>query len=119
MLNVNSNPNIMARIPIMILLAVNPASINVIPKKNKLIPIMIDTTPELKTGKIIKINPKIMDNIPDILIGSIVFPPNFFMFTFSSEKYKNSKSNTLFRILFIIYVIYFFILSFFGVIVFG
>ena len=69
MLNVNSNPNIMARIPIMILLAVNPASINVIPKKNKLTPIMMDTTPELKIGKIIKINPKIMDNIPDILFG--------------------------------------------------
>ena len=101
MLNVNSNPNIMARIPIMILLAVNPASINVIPKKNKLTPIMMDTTPELKIGKIIKINPKIMDNIPDILImdnipdilfGSIFFPPNFVVFTFSSENYKIQKA---------------------------
>ena len=86
MLNVNSNPNIMARIPIMILLAVNPASINVIPKKNKLTPIMMDTTPELKIGKIIKINPKIMDNIPDILFGSIFFPPNFVVFTFKIQK---------------------------------
>ena len=69
MLNVNSNPNIMARIPI-----------------------MMDTTPELKIGKIIKINPKIMDNIPDILFGSIFFPPNFVVFTFSSENYKIQKA---------------------------
>ena len=96
MLNVNSNPNIMARIPIMILLAVNPASINVIPKKNKLTPIMMDTTPELKIGKIIKINPKIIDNIPDILFASMFFPPNFVIFTFSSEKYKNSKKQYAF-----------------------
>ena len=75
MLNVNSNPKMIARIPIIILNAVNPANINAIPKNNKLIPIMMDTTPELKIGKIIKINPKIIDNIPDILCGSIFFPP--------------------------------------------
>ena len=75
MLNVNSNPKMIARIPIIILNAVNPANINAIPKNNKLIPIIIDTTPELKIGKIIKINPKIIDNIPDILFGSMFFPP--------------------------------------------
>ena len=62
-----------AKIPIIILLAVNPANSTAIPKNIKLIPIMMDTTPELKNGKIIKINPKITDNIPDILFGSIVF----------------------------------------------
>lgn len=71
----NSNPNMIARIPIIILMALNPVNITAIPKNIKLIPIMMDTTPELKNGKIIKINPKITDNIPDILFGSIVFPP--------------------------------------------
>lgn len=74
-LNVNSNPNMMAKIPITILLAVNPANINAIPKNSKLTPIIMETTPELKIGKIIKINPKIIDNIPDILFGSMFFPP--------------------------------------------
>lgn len=64
-LNVNSNPNITARTPITILVAVNPASINAIPKNTKLTPIKMDATPELKMGNIIKINPKITDNIPD------------------------------------------------------
>ena len=71
----NSNPNMIARIPIIILMALNPVNSAAIPKNIKLIPIMMDTTPELKNGKIIKINPKITDNIPDILFGSIVFPP--------------------------------------------
>ena len=71
----NSNPNMIARIPIIILMALNPVNITAIPKNIKLIPIMMDTTPELKNGKIIKINPKITDNIPDSLFGSIVFPP--------------------------------------------
>ncbi len=66
MLNMNSKPNMIDRIPIMMLGAENPASIAAIPKNTKLIPIMIDTTPELKIGQIIKINPKIIDNIPDI-----------------------------------------------------
>ena len=35
MLNMNSSPNIIDRIPIMILLAVNPANTNAIPKNNK------------------------------------------------------------------------------------
>ena len=65
----------MAKIPITILLAVNPANINAIPKNSKLTPIIMETTPELKIGKIIKINPKIIDNIPDILFGSMFFPP--------------------------------------------
>lgn len=103
MLNMNSSPNIIARIPIMILLAVNPANTNAIPKNNKLIPIIMDTTPELKIGKIIKINPKIMDNIPDILFASMFFPPNFVIFTFSSEKYKNSKKQYAFFMLLIIF----------------
>ena len=66
MLNMNSKPNMIDRIPIMMLGAENPASIAAITKNTKLIPIMIDTTPELKIGQIIKINPKIIDNIPDI-----------------------------------------------------
>ena len=45
MLNMNSSPNMIDRIPIMILLAVNPANTNAIPKNNKLIPIIMDTTP--------------------------------------------------------------------------
>lgn len=65
----------MAKIPITILLAVNPANTNAIPKNSKLTPIIMETTPELKIGKIIKINPKIIDNIPDILFGSMFFPP--------------------------------------------
>lgn len=67
MLNMNSKPNMMARIPIIIFNAENSVSIDAIPKNNKLIPIKMDTNPELKIGKIIKINPKIIDNIPDVL----------------------------------------------------
>ena len=63
----------MARIPIITLNAENPASIDIIPKSSKLIPIIIDTAPELKIGKIIKINPKIMDNIPVACLDSIFF----------------------------------------------
>lgn len=62
----NSIPNMMARIPTMMLNAENPASIDAIPKNSKLNPIRMDTTPELKIGQIIKINPNIIDNIPDI-----------------------------------------------------
>lgn len=62
----NNIPNMMARIPTMILKAENPASIDAIPKNSKLNPIRMDTTPELKIGQIIKINPNIIDNIPDI-----------------------------------------------------
>ena len=54
------------RIPTMMLNAENPASIATIPKNTKLTPIMMDTTPELNIGQIIKINPKITDKIPDI-----------------------------------------------------
>ena len=88
MLNVNSNPNIIARIPITILIAENPASINAIPKNTKLIPIRIDTSPELKIGNIIKINPKITDNIPDILFGSIFFPPKICYIHFQVKNIK-------------------------------
>jgi hypothetical protein len=35
----------------------------------------MDTAAVPKIGKIIKINPKIIDIIPDALFGSIVFPP--------------------------------------------
>lgn len=74
MLNMNNKPNMMARIPIMIFNAENSVSIAAIPKNTKLTPIMMDTTLELKIGKIIKINPKIIDNIPDVLLASIFFP---------------------------------------------
>lgn len=77
MLNMNNKPNSMARIPTMIFNAENSVSIDAIPKNNKLTPIMIDTNPELRIGKIIKINPKIIDIIPDDLLASMFFPPNF------------------------------------------
>ena len=65
MLNVNANPTIIARIPIIILNAVNPLNINTIPRNTKLNPIRTVNATELKIGQIIKINPKIMANIPD------------------------------------------------------
>ena len=98
MLNMNIKPNSMATIPIMIFTFEKSISNDAIPKNNKLIPINVDTNAVLKIGKIIKINPKIIDNIPDILLISIVFPPNFVMFTLSSEKYKKTKSIMLFII---------------------
>ena len=73
----NNKPNMMARIPIMIFNAENSVSIEAIPKNTKLTPIMMDITPELKIGKIIKINPKIIDNIPDVLLASIFFSSKF------------------------------------------
>ena len=73
MLDANINPTIMAIIPTTIFIPLNPASINAIPKKIRLIPMKIETNAVLKIGQIIKINPKIMDNIPDILVGSIFF----------------------------------------------
>ena len=75
MLNTNTSPTIMARIPIIILTAENPDIINAIPKNTKLNPIIMDNAAVLKTGKIIKSNPNIIDIIPDILFGSIFFPP--------------------------------------------
>lgn len=86
----NIKPNMAAKIPIMIFAVEKLISIDAIPKNNKLNPIKIDTNPVLKIGKIIKINPKIIDNIPDILVTSMFFPPNFFMFTFH-VKSMNSK----------------------------
>ncbi len=56
----------MARIPIMILNAENPPSMNDIPKNIKLTPIRTESVTELIVGNIIKINPKSTDNIPDI-----------------------------------------------------
>ena len=99
MLNMNSSPNMIDRIPIMILLAVNPANTNAIPKNNKLIPIIMDTTPELKIGKIIKINPKIMDNIPDILFASMFFPPILLYSPFPVKNIKIQKSSMLFYVI--------------------
>lgn len=78
MLNMNTIPTIMARIPIIILTAENPDSINAIPKNTKLNPIKMDNVAVLKTGKIIKINPKSIDNIPAILFCSICFPPKIY-----------------------------------------
>ena len=86
MLNANINPKIIARIPIIILNAVNPEIIKAIPKKTKLTPMRTDNAAELKIGKIIKINPKITDSIPAILFDSIFFPPKILLLsTFSSE----------------------------------
>ncbi len=73
MLNANTSPTMMDRIPITILTAVNPVSINIIPKNTKLIPMRMDNAAVLKIGKIMKINPKITDNIPDILFDSMFF----------------------------------------------
>jgi len=73
MLNTNTSPTIMVRIPIIILTAENPDIINAIPKNTKLNPIIMDNAAVLKTGKIIKSNPNIIDIIPDILFGSIFF----------------------------------------------
>lgn len=73
MLNMNISPTIMARIPIMILDAVNPDTTNAIPKNTKLNPMNMDNVAVLSTGQIIKINPKIIDNIPASLFGSMFF----------------------------------------------
>ena len=89
----------------MILNAENPDRIAAIPKNTKLTPIRIDTNPVLKIGKIIKINPKIMDNIPADLLASIFFPPYFIMSTFSSERFNKSKSD-LIHIIFIYIILY-------------
>lgn len=66
MLNRNTNPTRMARIPTMILTAENSDSINAKPKNIKLNPIKMDKNAVLKIGQIIKINPKSIDNNPDI-----------------------------------------------------
>ena len=81
-LNANTTPTIIDSIPIIILNAVNPAKINIIPKNIKLTPMRRDNAAVPNIGKIIKINPKIRDNIPDILFDSIFFPPNFVIFRF-------------------------------------
>ncbi len=66
MLNMNTNPTRMARIPTIILAAKKSNSIEAIPKNTKLNPIMMDKKAVLKIGQIIKINPKIIDSNPDI-----------------------------------------------------
>ena len=96
MLNMNNKPNMIARIPITIFSAENPPNIDAIPKNTKLIPIRIDTSPELKIGKIIKINPKIIDNIPDVLLASMFFPPNFVILTFQVKKFKKQHAFTFY-----------------------
>ena len=78
MLNMNTSPTKMARIPIIVLNAVNPDTINAIPKNTKLNPINMDKVTVLSIGQIIKINPKIIDNIPASLFGSMFFSSNFF-----------------------------------------
>lgn len=75
MLPTNTIPTKMARIPTTILNALNPDSIIAIPKIIKLNPMRTVKNAVLKIGQIKKINPKIIDNIPDILFGSIFFPP--------------------------------------------
>ena len=66
MLNTNTNPTNMARIPIIIPTALNPDRIEAIPKNTKLNPMKMDKKAVLKIGQIIKINPKMIDNNPDI-----------------------------------------------------
>lgn len=73
MLPTNTIPKMIARIPIMMLNAENPDRINTIPKNIKLNPIKMDNVAVLKIGQIRKINPNIIDNIPDILFDSIFF----------------------------------------------
>ena len=75
MLNMNTSPTRMARIPTIMFNAENSDSINAIPKNTKLNPIKMDKNAVLKIGQIKKINPKIIDNNPDILFDSIFFPP--------------------------------------------
>ena len=50
MLNMNISPTIMARIPIMILNAVNQDTTNAIPKNTKLNPMNMDNVAVLSTG---------------------------------------------------------------------
>lgn len=105
MWNVNINPIIIIRIPIMILNAENSVNITAIPKNIKLNPIRMVSAAVLKIGKIIKINPKIMDNIPPILFGSIFFSSKILLFPlFQGENIKNSKA-TSFYIKYISYTI--------------
>lgn len=66
MLNKNTNPTNMARIPTIILTAENSDSIEAKPKNTKLNPMKTDKNAVLKIGQIININPKIIDNNPDI-----------------------------------------------------
>ena len=66
MLNTNTNPTMMARIPTIILTAENSDNIKAKPKNIKLNPIKMDKNAVLKIGQIIKINPKIIDNNPEI-----------------------------------------------------
>ncbi len=73
----NNRPNMMDITPITTFNDVSPLSKDTKPKNNKLSPITIDVKLELKIGKIIKINPKIIDIIPAILFVSIFFPPYF------------------------------------------
>ena len=88
MLPTNTTPTRIANIPIMILAAENPDSINAIPNIIKLNPIRTDRNAVLKIGQIKNIKPKIIDNIPDILFGSICFSSKFVYITFSSKKFK-------------------------------
>ncbi len=61
----------------MILTVEKLINIAAIPRNIKLNPIKTDTNAVLKIGKIIKINPKTIDNIPAILLTSICFPSKF------------------------------------------
>jgi hypothetical protein len=87
MLNTNTSPTRIAIIPITTLIAENPIRIIAKPKNIKLTPMRMDTATVPKTGKIKKINPKIIDNIPDSLFGSMFFLQKFVIFTF---QVKNS-----------------------------
>ncbi len=52
-----------------------PINVTEIPKNNKLKPTIREISPAENMGNIIKINPKIMDSIPAILLTSMCLPP--------------------------------------------
>ncbi len=53
----------------------HPINAAEIPKNSKLIPTIIETKPAENMGNNMKINPKIADNIPALLLKSIFSPP--------------------------------------------
>ena len=96
MLNTNTNPTIMDRTPTTTLIAENPVRSIAIPKNIMLSPIKMDNVAVLKIGKIIKINPNIIDNIPAILFCSIFFPPKICFYPLIQVKNVKIQKATYF-----------------------
>ncbi len=78
------NPNIIAMTPMIIVpiaymlnacLILMPMNAVEIPKNSKLMPTISETNPDENIGKIININPNMMDRIPAVLLMPIVSPP--------------------------------------------